>query len=102
MSEALKTIIQDEYKMRLELLPPDTHHRNSSEVAIGNFNVHFLSILAGTAQDFPPLFWYRLLTQAEVKIDLLRQSNATPNVSAYAHLSGLFIYNRMPLVTMGI
>ena len=28
-SEALKTIIQDEYKMQLELVPPGTHHRNA-------------------------------------------------------------------------
>jgi hypothetical protein len=32
---------------------------------------------------------------------LLRQSNATPTVSAYAHLSGPFDYNKMPLAPMG-
>ena len=30
----------------------------------------------------------------------LRQSNATPNVSAYAHLGKLFDYNKMPLAPM--
>ena len=31
----------------------------------------------------------------------LRQSNATPTVSAYAHLCGPFDYNKMPLAPMG-
>ena len=35
--EALKTIIQDEYKMQMKLLPPGTHHRNAVELAIRNF-----------------------------------------------------------------
>ena len=51
-SEALETIIQDEYKMQIELVPPGTHRRNAAEVGIINFKAHFLSVLAGTAQDF--------------------------------------------------
>ncbi len=31
----------------------------------------------------------------------MRQSNATPNFLAYAHLSGPFDYNKMPLAPMG-
>jgi hypothetical protein len=34
-------------------------------------------------------------------LNLIRQSNATPTVSAYAHLSGPFDYNKMPLAPMG-
>ena len=101
MSEALKKIIQDEYKMQLELVPPGTHRRNAAEVAIRDFKAHFLSILVGSAQDFPPSLWYRL-PQAKIKIKLLCQSNATPNVSAYAHLSGPFNYNKIPQAPMGI
>ena len=43
----------------------------------------------------------RLLTQMEITLNLLQQSNATPNVSAYAHLSGPFNYNKIPLAPMG-
>ncbi len=39
--------------------------------------------------------------QTEITINLIRQSNATPNVSGYAHLSGPFDYNKMPLAPMG-
>eukprot|EP00804_Cyclotella_cryptica_P026381 CCRYP_007674-RA/>CCRYP_007674-RA protein AED:0.46 eAED:0.59 QI:0/0/0/1/0/0/2/0/127 len=45
--------------------------------------------------------WDRLLPQAEITINLLRQSNATPLISAYAHLNGPFDYNKMPLAPMG-
>ena len=102
VSEALKTIIQDEYKMKIELAPPCTHRRNTSEVTIRNFKAHFLSVFVGTAQDFAPSLWDRLLPQAEITINLLRQSNATPNVLAYTHLSGPFDYNKIPLAPMGM
>ena len=83
-------------------MPAGTHRRNAAEVAIGNFKAHFLSVLEGTAQDFPPSLWDRILPQAEITINLLRQSNATPNILAYTHLSGPFDYNKMPLSPMGI
>ena len=70
VSEALEKIIQDEYKMNMELVPPRTHQRNAAEVTIRNFKANFLSVLAGTAQDFPPLMWDRLLPQDEIKINL--------------------------------
>ena len=102
VSEALKTIIQDEYKIQIELVPPGTHRRNAAEVAIRNFKAYFLSFLAGTAQDFPPLLRDILLPQVEITINLLRHSNVNPNVSAYAHLSGPFDYKKIPLAPMGM
>ena len=45
--------------------------------------------------------WDRLLLQAELTLNLLRQSNTTPTISAYAHLYGPFDYNRMPLAPLG-
>ena len=88
--------------MQLELVSPGTHRRNAVEVTIRNFKAHFLSILAGTAPDFLPSLWYRLPPHAKIKINLLRQSNATPNVPAYAHLSGPFNYNKIKMAPMGI
>ena len=97
----MNTIIRDEYNMKLELVPTGCHHRNTAEVSIRKFKAHFLSVLSVTATSFPPNLWDRLLPQAEVTINLLRKSNATPNVSAYAHLSGPFDYNKIPLAPMG-
>jgi hypothetical protein len=39
--------------------------------------------------------------QTEITINLIQQSNATPNVLAYAHLSEPFNKNKMPLTPMG-
>ena len=57
VSTAMKTIIHDEYKMKLELVPPGCHRRNAAEVAIINFSYHFLCVLAGTSEGFPPSLW---------------------------------------------
>jgi hypothetical protein len=66
-----------------------------------HFKAHCLSVLAGVANDFPPSLWDRLLPQTEITINLIQQSNATPTVLAYAHLSRPFDYNKMPLAPMG-
>ena len=84
----------------MELVPPGCHQCNAALAAIRNFKTHFLSVLAGVAGNFPLSLWDRLLPQTKITINLIRQSNATPNV-AYAHLSGPFDYNKMPLALMG-
>ena len=43
----------------------------------------------------------RLLPQAELTLNLLRKSNTTPTVSAYAAIFRQFEYNRMPLGPLG-
>jgi hypothetical protein len=90
ISKTMKNHIRDECKLTLELVPPGCHRRNAAEVAIRNFKSHFLSILAGVADNFPPRLWDRLLPQTEITLNLLCQSNALPNISAYIHLSGPF------------
>ena len=96
----MKEHIRDKYKFNLELAP-GCHRRNAAEVAIRNFKAHFLSVLAGTADNFMPSLWDKLLPQTEITLNLLRQSNATPTISAYAHINGPFDYNKMPLAPMG-
>ena len=66
-----------------------------------NFKVHFLSILVGMADSFLLHLWDRLPPQTVLTLNLLCQSNATPNVLAYTHLLGPFDYNKMPLAPMG-
>ena len=83
VSDNMKTHIKENCKMQVELVPPGCHRRNVAEVAIRNFKAHFLSVLAGVADDFPPNLWDRLLPQTEITLNLIRQSNATPTVSAY-------------------
>ncbi len=57
VSENMKNHIRDTCKFGMELVPLGCHQRNAAEVAIRNFKVHFLSILAGVADHFPPSLW---------------------------------------------
>ncbi len=85
----------------MELVPPGCHQRNAVKVAICNFKAHFLSVLVGVADNFSPSLWDQLLPQTKIMINLIQQSNATPNILAYAHLSRPFDCNKMPLALMG-
>ncbi len=59
-------------------------------------------MLAGVADGFPINQWDELLLQTILTLNLLRQSNVAPNISAWAYHHGSFDYNRMPpLAPMG-
>jgi hypothetical protein len=53
VSKNMKNHIGNTCKINMELVPPGCHQRNAAEVAIRNFKSHFLSVLAGVANDFP-------------------------------------------------
>ena len=76
---------------------PDMHRRNMDEKAIQAFKDHFLVILSGVDSSFPLHLWDRLSPQAEMTLNLLRQSKVEPKVSAWAYLSGPQDYNASPL-----
>ncbi len=71
VSENMKNHICDTCKLDMELVPPDCHRRNAAKVAIRNFKAHFLSVLAGVANAFPPNLWDWLLPQTEITINLI-------------------------------
>jgi hypothetical protein len=97
----MKNHIHDTCKLDIELVPSRCHRCNTAKVAICNFKAYFLSVSAGVANNFSPNLWDQLLPQTKITINLIWQSNATPNVLAYAHLSGPFDYNKIPLTSMG-
>jgi hypothetical protein len=99
--ENMKNHIHDTHMFDMKFVPPGCHQRNAAEVAICNFKAHFLSILMGVSNNFPPRLWDRLLPRTKITINFIQQSNATLNVSVYAHLSDPFDYNKMPLAPMG-
>ena len=98
-SEAFKSAIKE--NCDLQLVPPDTHRRNLAERAIQTFKSHFISILAGVDPSFPMNLWDRLIPQAVMTLNLLRNSHKTPTISAYQHVNGNFDYNKLPLAPLG-
>ncbi len=65
------------------------------------FKNHFKVVLVGVDDNFLMRLWDRLLPQTILTLNLLRQSNVAPTVSAYQYVHGAFNYNRMPLGPMG-
>jgi hypothetical protein len=78
ISDHMKNHIRDTCTLDMELAPPGCHRHNAAKVAIGNFKAHFLSVLAGVADNFPPNLWDWLLPQTEIRINLIQQSNVPP------------------------
>jgi len=86
--------------MEYELVPPGDHGRNIAERAIQTAKKLLVVIMCGVHDTFPMHLWCRLLPQAELTLKVLRQSNVTPNVSAYAHVHGQHNYMRKPFTPM--
>ena len=98
-SAAMKQLITKTCKY--ELVPPGIHRRNKAEVTIKAFKQHLLSVFAGLDPSFPMSQWDKLIPQVEITMNLLRQSKANPEVSAYEYVHGPFDYNRYPLAPIG-
>ena len=89
------------WQVKFQLVPPDMHRRNQAERAIRTFKDHFLAILAGVDSTFPPYLWDLLLPQAELTLNLLRQSAINPRISAWEFFQGPFDFNKTPLAPVG-
>ncbi len=67
----------------IQLIPPDNHRQNLAERAIQTFKNNFKAVITGVDDNFPMHLWDRLLPQTVLTLNLLRQSNVAPTVSAY-------------------
>ena len=79
-----------------ELVPPANHQRNVVERAIQTAKNYFIGVLAGLHESCLMHLWCRLLFPAELQLNLLCQSNVTPNISAYAHIHGPHNFTKKP------
>ena len=100
-SSAYKEAITFKWNATFQLVPPDMHCRNWAERIIHTFKNHFLAILAGVDSAFPPYLWDLLLPQAELTLNLLRQSTLNPRISAWEYFQGPFNFNKTPLGPVG-
>ena len=100
ISEVVKQFLRQQ-QVQLELTPAHLHRRNAAERAIRTWKNHFLAGLASLNPRFPLRFWSYLLPQAEITLNLLRQSRLNPRLSAYAQLFGNYDFNRTPMAPPG-
>jgi len=76
-------------------------HCKQAERAIKTFKEHFKSGLASVDPNFPLSEWDRLIPQANITLNLLRNSRVNPKLSAYAYLYGDFNFRATPLAPPG-
>jgi uncharacterized protein YgfB (UPF0149 family) len=77
MLRYIKSTLKDK-NITFELVPPDQHRRNAAERAVRTFKNHFLAGLATCDPQFPLREWDRLLPQAELTLNLLRNARLNP------------------------
>ena len=87
--------------LTLQLAPPYDHRTNPAEKAIDTFKAHFIAGLASVDPQFPLHLWCRMLPHAELTLNLNRASNVHPQLSAHAHLNGVYDYNAHPIAPPG-
>jgi hypothetical protein len=73
---------------------PQCHCRNAAERVIRTFKEHFVARLSSVDPQFTLHLQDRLLSQAEITLNLLRTSRLHPQLSAAAHFHGLIDYNK--------
>ena len=88
-------------KIKYQLVPPHIHRRNMAERAIQTFKAHFIAGLCTTDPKFPAREWDRLLPQAIITLNHLRNSRINPKLSSHAALFGTFDFNKTPLAPPG-
>ena len=90
-----------EAKVEFQKVLPGIHRRNACKRAIRTLKGHLLAGLATCSASFPVRKWDRLLQQAELTVNLLRDSRINPKLSAWAYLFGIHDFNRVPLCPPG-
>ena len=101
-STAYKLQIEEKWKSTFQLFPPDMHRHNTAERMIQTFKAHFLSILDGVSITFPNFLWDKLLPQTELTLNILRQSNIAPVISAWEHFNVPLNFKATPFAPLGI
>jgi hypothetical protein len=84
-----------------QLVPPYSHRRNAAERAIRSFKDHLIAGLCSTDKSFPMHLWDRILPQAIITLNMLRNSRINPKLSAATHIFGQHDYNRAPMAPPG-
>jgi hypothetical protein len=97
---ALKQLLHSK-DIQFQLVPTRVHRQNAAERAIHTFKNHFVTMYCSTDTQLHIHLWYRLIPQAVITLNLLRQSQLNPKLSAHAQLNGLFDYNKTPLSPPG-
>ena len=99
MSEDLKKYFEDS-DIQFQLVPPHMHQRNAAERDERTFKNHFIAALCTVEPLFPFYLWDRLFPQVIMTLNMLRQSQLNPGLSAYEQVDGIQNFERTPVAPL--
>jgi hypothetical protein len=99
-SNALRSLLNQHY-IQFQLSYRHMHRRNAAERAIQTFKNNFIAGLCSVDPNFPLRLWDRLLSQATITLNIMRQYRLNPKVSVYAQLYGHYGFNQAPMAPPG-
>ena len=83
------------------LAPPHFHGIHAAERAICTFENNFVAGLASVDNNFSFYLCFRIVTQAEITINLLITSRTNSRLSYHAQIFGTFYFNATPIEPPG-
>jgi hypothetical protein len=96
LAEAMRSL-----DIKPRLVPPGNHRANIAEREMRTIKNQLISIVASCDPQFPARAIPLLFQQAEMTLNMLRQSRVTPAISAYEQLHGPYDFNRTPMAPPG-
>jgi hypothetical protein len=84
-----------------QLVPSHCHKRNAAKMIICTLKEHFVTGLASVDPYFPLHLWDRLLSQAELTLNILWTSRQHPQLSTAAHFHGMVDYSKTAFAVPG-
>ena len=88
--------------VKYQLAPPHEHQSNATKRAIRTAKNHLAAGWWSMDPDFPMHLWDKTLPQAELTLNLLRQSRINPKLSAWEQIHRCYDFNRPPIAPPGI
>ena len=89
-------------KLEYQLVPLHMYRRNIVERASKTFKDHFIAGLATIDPKCSMYLWCRLLPQATMALNMMRQSRIHPSLSTYQELMGSFDHNKILIAPFGV
>ena len=84
----------EEQGITVQFVPPCNHMQNLAKCAIQTCKNNTIAGLSGSCPSFPMILWDAFIPQANITINLLRNSKINPKLSDYAQMCGQFDCNR--------
>lgn len=87
--------------VKMQYVPPHVHRGNRSEKEVGSVKNHLISMINTAHPEYPLRGWAHLIPQAEITLNLLRQSGISYYMSAYQQLHGAYDFVKQPMAPSG-